>query len=504
MTIPAVTCDSDIEYVWNSGVHSAALSASATGSPTSWEWRVLSVPVGLELLLIGAHGDFTDGVATLQNPTLPVPTHLASGTIVLQCRAQNVDGWSLPATDRESGQQCIGIQDINGFVFLGDFQYSWGEQKLNPLLRAISSYALHKATVGEIHALTNKPTPVGADELLIEDSADSWNKKRLAISNLPIDPDEKVKISGTDTTTAYLDSKVVVANGLTKTTLLPAGNEQLQLSPTYGSAANTVCQGNDARLSDARTPVAHSTNHKHSGGDEVATDTAGANAIPKAGSGGKLDIGWLPTGATGSTVCIGNDSRLSDTRTDSNAVHKNVASEIHGITNKGSPVSADELLIEDSADSWNKKRIAISSLPSGGLDTTAIHKATAAEISAMTEKNPPISADLIVIEDSADSYNKKKVQIGNLPSGGGGFSGREQEFTAAGGDEDFTLAAGPAANANMLSGYNILGVFRNGQRLRYQAVPASNLEYGYTNATTKINCKSLVLGDIITVVYSTT
>mgnify|MGYP006976800958 CR=1 FL=1 len=29
---------------------------------------------------------------------------------------------------------------------------------------------------------------------------------------------------------------------------------------------------------------------------------------------GQLDISVIPTGATGSTVCIGNDSRLSDTR----------------------------------------------------------------------------------------------------------------------------------------------------------------------------------------------
>jgi len=49
-----------------------------------------------------------------------------------------------------------------------------------------------------------------------------------------------------------------------------------------------------------------------------------------------------------------------------------------------------------------------------GLDSTAIHKATASEISAMTEKTVPIKADLLVIEDSANSNNKKKIQIGNI------------------------------------------------------------------------------------------
>lgn len=52
---------------------------------------------------------------------------------------------------------------------------------------------------------------------------------------------------------------------------------------------------------------------------------------------------------------------------------------------------------------------------SGGADADAIHDNVAAEISAITEKTTPVSADLIVIEDSAASNAKKRVQIGNLP-----------------------------------------------------------------------------------------
>lgn len=47
-----------------------------------------------------------------------------------------------------------------------------------------------------------------------------------------------------------------------------------------------------------------------------------------------------------------------------------------------------------------------------GADATAIHDNVAAEISAITEKVTPIGADLILIEDSADSNNKKKIQVG--------------------------------------------------------------------------------------------
>lgn len=47
----------------------------------------------------------------------------------------------------------------------------------------------------------------------------------------------------------------------------------------FGTAAGKVCQGNDSRLSDARTPLAHAAAHKTGGSDalklnELAVPTA--------------------------------------------------------------------------------------------------------------------------------------------------------------------------------------------------------------------------------------
>lgn len=60
--------------------------------------------------------------------------------------------------------------------------------------------------------------------------------------------------------------------------------------------------------------------------------------------------------------------------------------------------------------------------PSGGADTDAIHVDESGEIAGLTAKASPVSADLLVIEDSEDTNAKKKVQIGDLPGGGGGSS----------------------------------------------------------------------------------
>ena len=48
---------------------------------------------------------------------------------------------------------------------------------------------------------------------------------------------------------------------------------------TFGTAANSFCQGNDSRLSDARTPIAHSTDLLTSGTLPVARGGTGLAAL---------------------------------------------------------------------------------------------------------------------------------------------------------------------------------------------------------------------------------
>ena len=104
----------------------------------------------------------------------------------------------------------------------------------------------------------------------------------------------------------------------------------------------------------------------------------------------------------------------SDPRTDPDAVHTTEAGEINAVTAKGSPVDEDLLLIEDSENAYDKRKILISDLPTGA-DQDAIHDNVSDEINQITEKTTPAKADVMIIEDSANAYAKRKVPLGNLP-----------------------------------------------------------------------------------------
>ena len=95
--------------------------------------------------------------------------------------------------------------------------------------------------------------------------------------------------------------------------------------------------------------------------------------------------------------------------TDADAVHVNVASEISAITSKGTPTTSDILLIEDAADSNNKKKITIGDIPAS-TDSTAIHNNVANEITAITEKTTVANIDEFIIEDSGASFVKKSIK----------------------------------------------------------------------------------------------
>jgi hypothetical protein len=119
---------------------------------------------------------------------------------------------------------------------------------------------------------------------------------------------------------------------------------------SFGSTAGTFAQGNDARLSDARTPLSHTHGNITNAG-AIGT-TASLPIITT--TGGVLTVGSF--GTTAGTFAQGNDSRLSDARTPLSHVHGD-------ITNSGTISSAavtagngDYILVSDTSNSEKIQR----------------------------------------------------------------------------------------------------------------------------------------------------
>jgi hypothetical protein len=102
---------------------------------------------------------------------------------------------------------------------------------------------------------------------------------------------------------------------------------------------------------------------------------------------------------------------------DTTAIHEDVDAEISTVAEKTVPIGADLILIEDSAASNAKKRVQITNLPVVA-DADAIHDNVDAEISAIAAKGTPTASDFLLIEDAADTDAKKRITIGDLPGGG--------------------------------------------------------------------------------------
>jgi hypothetical protein len=117
------------------------------------------------------------------------------------------------------------------------------------------------------------------------------------------------------TVTNSLAGKANVSHTHTVSAISDAGTAATRNVPATGNAGTTeVVLGSDTRLTDSRTPTSHTHGSISNFGtisDQIST--AQANPVAFAGLTGLIGRGaW---GTTSGTFCQGNDSRLSDART---------------------------------------------------------------------------------------------------------------------------------------------------------------------------------------------
>jgi hypothetical protein len=119
------------------------------------------------------------------------------------------------------------------------------------------------------------------------------------------------RLSDARTPTSHVHGNLTNAGAIGTTSGLPiiTTTSGVLTAGAFGTASGSFCQGNDSRLSDSRTP----TTHTH-GNITNAGAIGAASGLPVI----TTTSGVLTTGTFGTTAasfCQGNDSRLSDSRT---------------------------------------------------------------------------------------------------------------------------------------------------------------------------------------------
>lgn len=130
--------------------------------------------------------------------------------------------------------------------------------------------------------------------------------------------------------TSHAHGAADITSGTLAAARLPAATTTTQgiveLATSGENAANVVVQGNDSRLSDARTPTAHT----HAASD-ITSGTVAVARLPAATTSAQGIVELATSGENAANVVVqGNDARLSDARTPT--AHTHNASDINAGT----------------------------------------------------------------------------------------------------------------------------------------------------------------------------
>lgn len=183
----------------------------------------------------------------------------------------------------------------------------------------LSELAPVPASDGELYALVNHTHSGGGGGGAVDSvfgrtgavtaqagdySADKITSGTFAIARIPTGTSGTTVALGNHLHTGVYDPAGSASAAASAAASALAGHEA-DTTGVHGIAntANLVLT-DDSRLTDARTPTAHKTSHQDGGADELALDASQITT-------GTLDVGRVPTGTSGTTVAIGNDTRIT-------------------------------------------------------------------------------------------------------------------------------------------------------------------------------------------------
>jgi len=132
------------------------------------------------------------------------------------------------------------------------------------------------------------------------------------------------------------------AIGATASLPIITGPNGVLQAGAFGTTAGTFCQGSDARLSDARSPLSHT----HGGISNAGAIGVAASLPIITGTNGVLQAGAF--GTTAGTFCQGNDARLSDARYPLSHTHLSATTTADGFMSSSDKTKLDGITASSS------------------------------------------------------------------------------------------------------------------------------------------------------------
>jgi hypothetical protein len=168
----------------------------------------------------------------------------------------------------------------------------------------------------------------------------------------------------------------------------------------------------------------------------------------------------------------------------------------HEMDTKAEPTGDDLLQIADMADGGRVKKTPISAiLGQDGTDVNAIHVDVASEIHALTDKPLPLLADEIVAETStAAAWTKVKMAVGNLFKAVGWIDGLTAKTVPTGSD---TLPIGDAAASGAPKNSTLAQIFAAIAGLTAKVTPTGADSFLISDAAAGGAAKSVALSTLL-------